>query len=250
MNGMGNAARTPLVDQVYRELQRRIRSKELTPGKRLPTEKQLTDQFGVSRTVLREAIARLSADGMVKAHHGTGVYVSDTAHYEAFQITRDELSTYEYVSRLLELRMAIEAEMAGMAATRRSEADVIELRRLLAAIGEDPEDPDSAIDADAELHIGIARAAGNEYFERFVGFLGIRLVPKRTLTMRGNDRAQQEVLLATLHGEHVAIVDAIAAGDAPAARAAARTHIVNSIERHDRAAAEARAAINTQPLAA
>jgi GntR family transcriptional regulator, transcriptional repressor for pyruvate dehydrogenase complex len=161
-----------------------------------------------------------------------GVFVTDTARHEAFQITPDELETYEEVDKLLELRLAVETEMAGLAAARRSEDDVAELRRLLAAIGADDLHPDASVEADAALHLAIARASKNEYFERFLTFIGVRLVPKRSLIMRGNDGAKSRGLMKALQREHEAIVEAIAAQQPSVARAAARRHLANSLMRH------------------
>jgi DNA-binding FadR family transcriptional regulator len=232
-----NVVRQTLTDQVCVEFRRRIRDRELSPGDRLPTEKELTASLQVSRTVVREAVARLSAEGLVKARHGMGVFVTESARHEAFQITAEELATYEEVGKLLELRLAVETEMAGLAAARRSEADVAELRRLLAAIGADNLNPDASVDADAALHLAIARAAQNEYFERFLTFLGARLVPKRSLIMRGKDDARSRSLMNALQKEHEAIVEAIASKHSPAARAAARRHLANSLLRHRQVAA-------------
>jgi DNA-binding FadR family transcriptional regulator len=231
------ANRKSLADQLYSEVKDRIRSGKFGPGQRLPTEDKFTKEFQVSRTVVREAMARLSADGLVKARHGAGVFVTETAHYEAFQITHDELGTYDDVARLLELRLAVETEMAGLAAERRTQADIDDLQEKLAAITADPDNPDSAVDADAALHLAIAGAAGNPYFERFLVFLGVRLVPNRSLVMRGHDERQRKALLTKIGSEHETIVAAIAAGDARAARAAARRHLTASIKRHANAAA-------------
>lgn len=231
-----NVVRQTLTDQVCAEFRRRIRDGEIGPGDRLPTEKELTASLQVSRTVVREAVARLSAEGLVKARHGMGVFVTETARHEAFQITPTELGTYEEVAKLLELRLAVETEMAGLAASRRSESDVVLLRRLLAEIDADNLHPDASVDADAALHHAIARAAQNEYFERFLTFLGARLVPRRSLIMRGEDGAKSRGLMKALQREHAAIVEAIAAKNSVAARAAARRHLANSLLRHSEVA--------------
>ena len=80
--------------------------------------------------------------------------------------------------------------------------------------------------------MAIARAAKSPYFERFIAFLGIRLIPNRSLAIRERDGEQLSQWLLALREEHAAIVDAIAAGDQRAAREAARRHLVNSIDRH------------------
>jgi DNA-binding FadR family transcriptional regulator len=223
--------RRSLADQLYSDLRERIRSGELPPGERLPTEKGFTEAFGVSRTTVREALARLAADGMVQARQGIGVYVTETANYEAFQISRDELETLEDVTRLLELRLAIETEMAGLAATRRTAGDIKDLRRKLSAINA-ADTSESAARADADFHASIARTAHNVYFERILDFIGTRLVPPRTLVMHERGAKESGAYASLLDAEHRAIVDAIEAGNGNAASTAMRRHLSESLSRH------------------
>src|SRR3546814_3925482 len=100
-------------------------SSDVCSSDRLPTEAEFVDVLGVSRTVIREAIARLAAAGLVEARQGKGLFVSETARYQAFQITRDEVENLSDVIELLELRLCVETEMAALAAERRSEVDVM-----------------------------------------------------------------------------------------------------------------------------
>jgi len=228
---LGNPNRRSLADQLYGDLRERIRSGELQPGERLPTEKDFTEAFAVSRTTVREALARLAAEGMVQARQGVGVYVTETARYEAFQIRKDELESLEDVHRLLELRLAIETEMAALAAARRTKGDVRDLHRKLAAINA-ADTSDAAARADADLHSSIARAAHNAYFERILTFIGTRLVPPRALVIQARDEQESGAYAALLDAEHRAIVDAIEAGDEAAARMAMRCHLSESLSRH------------------
>lgn len=228
---LGSPNRRSLADQLYGELRERIRSRELLPGERLPTEKDFTQAFAVSRTTVREALARLAAEGMVQARQGVGVYVTETAHYEAFQIRKDELESLEDVARLLELRLAIETEMAGLAARRRTKGDIKDLRQKLAAIIA-ADASDTAARADADFHASIAHSAHNVYFERILDFIGTRLVPPRTLVVRERGETESADYAILLDAEHRAIVDAIEAGDGPAASAAMRHHLSESLLRH------------------
>src|SRR4051794_14913113 len=91
-----------LTDDLFAKLEARIRSGELAPGERLPTQKEIALSENVSRTVVREAVARLGAQGLTVSRQGSGVFVADNAEYRAFQITRDELSELADVIKLLE----------------------------------------------------------------------------------------------------------------------------------------------------
>jgi GntR family transcriptional repressor for pyruvate dehydrogenase complex len=220
-----------LADQLVDQLERSIDSGELPPGARFPTEKAITDTAGVSRTVVREAYARLAARGLLVSRRGSGAYVSENARYRAFQVAPEEMEEIEDVIKLLEMRMAIEAEMADLAARRRTDHDIAALRDCLERMAQSP-DRDTAVDADAAFHSAIAAAAHNEYYLRFMGFLGVRLVPRRALYLRDESEAADRAYAGAILRDHEAIFTAIAAGDPIRARRAARRHLEKSLERH------------------
>ncbi len=229
---MAVARRRSLVDEIFDDFADRIRSGQLTPGERLPTEKVLAQELEVSRTVVREAVARLTAHGLTVPKQGSGVFVADGPRYEAFQVTPDELSALEDVVKLLEMRVAIEAEMAALAAERRGPADIEALRGHLHAMSPDTPDVDETVDSDIAFHGALARATGNQYFERFIDFLGVRLVPPRRVYLAGRDDAAHRDYMRGIWKEHEAIFVAVEKGDPKAAGAAARRHMVNSLQRH------------------
>src|SRR3954469_14558878 len=111
-----------LSDGLFRKLEAKIRSGELAPGSKMPAQKDLAEAESVSRTVVREAVARLTAQGLATSRQGSGVFVAETAQYQAFQVTREELAELTDVIKLLEMRLALETEMAGLAAARRTTA--------------------------------------------------------------------------------------------------------------------------------
>lgn len=224
--------RPTLVDSVCQHIRSSIVSGERGPGARLPSEAEIGDVLRVSRTVVREAIARLAAEGLVEPRHGRGVFVSETARYQAFQITRDELDSLHDVIQLLELRLSVETEMASLAAERRSEVDVMNLRRQLRILSEAQGGTDDSVSADVEFHRIIAQASNNIYYMKLIDFLGVRLVPPRSIYLRPNSAHMNESYVATISGEHNAILDAIADRDPQAARLAARTHMSESLRRH------------------
>ncbi len=220
-----------LADSLVHKLEQRISAGELAPGSRFPTEKVITEEFGVSRTVVREAFARLSARGLLVSRRGSGAFVADDANYRAFQVTSDELAAIEDVLKLLEMRMGFETEMAQLAAERRSQDDLIAMRAALIAM-EESTDVDGSVAADAAFHAAIAGATGNVYYTRFTDFLGIRLVPSRRLYLQADDPVRHAAYAATINRDHLAIYTAIEAQDPVKARRAARRHMQKSFERY------------------
>lgn len=229
---MAVARRRSLVDEIFDDFAGQIRSGQLAPGQRLPTEKALAADLAVSRTVVREAVARLTAHGLTVPKQGSGVFVAEGPRYEAFQVTPDELSDLEDVVKLLEMRVAIETEMAALAAERRGDADIKALGDYLQAMSPETPNVDETVDADVAFHRALARATGNQYFERFIDFLGVRLVPPRRVYLSGQDEAAHGRYLRDIWKEHEAIFNAVEKGDAKAAGLAARRHMTNSLLRH------------------
>jgi DNA-binding FadR family transcriptional regulator len=230
-----------LTDELFGRLEARIRSGELQPGSRLPTQREIAESENVSRTVVREAVARLAAQGLTVSRQGSGVFVSQAAEFRALQINRDELSELADVIKLLEIRLAVETEMAGFAAARRTTADIGELQSALARMEAAAGDPVEAAKADRLFHLAIARATQNDYYVRFIDFLGLRLVPPRSLYLGDGPQEAHDAYVAKVRAEHGAIVDAIIRMDSLRAREAARAHMQESLTRHSLLSASARA---------
>jgi len=221
-----------LTDELCAKLEAQIRSAELPAGSRLPPQKEIALAYNVSRTVVREAVARLSARGLTVSRQGAGVFVAETAEYRAFQITPDELHELSDVIKLLEMRLAVETEMAGLAASRRTTSDIGAIREALERMTEVEGDPRASAEADSAFHLAIAHATQNEYYVRFVEFLGLRLVPSRTLYLGARPDEVHRSYAAKVLAEHEAIVDAIVRMDSAKAREAARQHMHESLTRH------------------
>lgn len=221
-----------LTDVLFNKFEAQILSGEMAPGSRFPPQKEIAEREEVSRTVVREAVARLEARGFAISRQGAGVFVSETARYKAFQVTRDEMSELSDVIALLEMRLAIEAEMAALAAARRTNEDVKQMRQALRHIADVSDDPEAAAAADAAFHLAIGRATRNEYYVRIVEFLGIRLVPPRNLYLRDRSAEAHCDYVEKVRGEHQAILDAIVRMDTDGARDAARHHMRESLGRH------------------
>lgn len=231
---------TSLTDDLFVKLEAQIRSGQLPPGSRLPTQKEIAETENVSRTVVREAVARLTAQGLAVSRQGSGMYVADTAEYRAFQITKDELHELADIVKLLEMRLGVETEMAGLAAARRTTADIGTIQDALQAMRDLRGDPVAAAKADTAFHLAIARATQNDYYARFVEFLGLRLVPPRNLYLRDQPEEAHRAYAEKVHGEHEAILDAIVRMDPARAREAARHHMQESLTRHSMLSAAAR----------
>lgn len=223
-----------LTDSLFAKLEERIRTGEMPPGTRFPTQLEISAAENVSRTVVREAVARLSAQGLTTSRQGSGVFVAETAQYRAFQVTREEMGELTDVIKLLEMRLAFETEMASLAAARRTTADIGAIRDALRRMEEVNEDPEAAARADSAFHLAIARATQNHYYERMIEFLGLRLVPPRNLYLRGQSEEAHRAYAAKVHGEHEAILEAIVRMDTNRAREAARHHMQESLSRHSR----------------
>lgn len=231
------AARRPrtLAQGLVDALGERIRDGRLSAGDKLPTEAEVMAEFGVSRTVVREAISKLQAAGMVDTRHGIGTFVVGPGDASAFRIEPQQLATLRDVVAVLELRIGVESEAAGLAAQRRTAANLAAMRAALAAFAAAVEEGRDAVAADFQLHSEIARATQNEHFAGLMATLGAQIIPRARLEASGVIDLQRQAYLRRVNAEHESIVDAIAAKDADAARAAMRTHLANSRERRRRA---------------
>lgn len=216
----------------------RIRDGRLAPGDKLPTEAAVMAEFGVSRTVVREAISKLQASGLVETRHGIGTFVVGVGDGSAFRIEPAQLGTLRDVIAVLELRIGVESEAAALAARRRTAQSLAAMRAALDAFAAAVEEGRDAVSADFQFHTEIARATQNEHFTGLMATLGAQIIPRARLEPAGQADAARQEYLRRVNAEHESIFDAIAAQDADAARAAMRTHLANSRERRRRAFAE------------
>lgn len=224
-----------LSQEVVDELSRRIGDGLLKPGDKLPTEAAIMRELDVSRTVVREAISRLQAAGLVETRHGIGTFVLEPSGEGAFRIDPATVTTIQDVLALLELRISLETEAAGLAAARRSDEQLQLMRQALDAFLAALEQGRETIEADFQFHLNIAGATGNRYFVDFMSYLGMTVIPRARLNTAQLSRDRQADYLQRVHREHEDILSAIALRDADAARAAMRTHLTNSRERLRRA---------------
>jgi GntR family transcriptional repressor for pyruvate dehydrogenase complex len=214
----------------------RIRDGRIVPGDKLPTEAAIMEEFGVSRTVVREAISKLQASGLVETRHGIGTFVVGLGDGAAFRIAPEQIATLHDVIAVLELRIGLETEAAALAAARRTERNLAEMRSALDAFAAALAEGRDAVGPDFQFHQEIARATQNPHFAELMSTLGAMIIPRARLgAAEGVSEAQRSYLLRA-NAEHENIFDAISNRDSDAARAAMRTHLANSRERRRRAA--------------
>lgn len=228
-DGARRPARRNLVATVSDRLRTAIREGRLKPGDKLPSEQALTREHEVSRTVIRESIAALRADGLVEPRHGVGVFVLGTPPPStAFHVEPARISS---IIEMLELRAAVEAEAAALAASRRSPAqeeaiyEAFEDFGRLMALGE------PTTEADRAFHLAIADATNNPRFREFLTMMGRNVIPRSSL-QTGQTEATPADYLDQIQAEHRRILDAISARDDEAARHAMRVHLNGSQERY------------------
>lgn len=214
-----------LTEQLIARLSGDISTGRLRPNERLPTEQELIARFGVSRTVVREAISALRSQGLVDSRQGAGVFVTADPTQRPFRLDPDGLDTAEGVLDVMELRMAVEIEAAGLAAERHSAADVRTMEKTLSAFEEAIDTGGEAIDADYQFHLAICRATGNDYFRSLVEMFGQQIIPRRSIHLEPGDTSERRAYLRRVSGEHRAILNAIRSGNAGSARSAMRRHL-------------------------
>ncbi len=162
-------------------LSRQIVGGALPPGTRLPTELQLSEEAGVSRTVVREAVAALRADGLVVTRQGFGAYVAEHSQQQPFRIDADALDSLQRMIDVMELRLGLEAEAASLAAMRRTAADLRHMEASLAAIDEAVMKSERSMAADFEFHLAIGNSTRNPLFHDFLTYLGHFLIPRQSV---------------------------------------------------------------------
>ncbi len=229
------APRRPRTLDLVDALRQRIVHGHLPLGAKLPTEGQFMAEFGVSRTVVREALSQLQAAGLVQTRHGIGTFVVGTAP-QGFQVGAAQLATLGDVIALLELRIGVETEAAALAAQRRTPAQLAAMRSALDTFAAAVAAGRDAVAADFGFHAEVARATQNTHFADLLATLGPRIIPRSRLDPPDALDAARQDYLRRVNAEHENIFDAIARQDPEAARAAMRTHLGNSRERRRRGA--------------
>ena len=226
--GIKPARKKRLGDILYGEILEQILAGNFKEGDKLPTEIRLTEMFDVSRPVVRQALNRLSADGIVISRQGDGTYVQKRPSSEIYDFANiDDLPRYW---KSFEVRLALEPEAARLAAKRRSDEDLVLLKSDLIAFETSISIPNASTNPDYAFHRRIAQCSGNELFvtlldtchEIITGSMTVAL----GLTQRGSDERKRVVIQ-----EHKHVFEAIEQKDEQAAESYMRHHLMQSKRR-------------------
>ncbi len=217
-----------LASRVTDQIEQLMTDTRLQPGQRLPSEREMSERFGVSRTVVREAVRALMARGLLQVRPGSGT----TVIRPSAQVMTKSMSHYlrsahpqADFEKLIEVRRLLEVGIAGIAAERRSEEDLLDLRTQLETLKQLKEgDDDAYVRCDIGFHMGLARAAHNDYFVLLLDSLNEMMIESRRLALK-LPKTQ-----ARTYRYHKAIFDAIAQQDIEGAREAMRKHLVEAAQ--------------------
>lgn len=220
-----------LAQQLVEALMDEIRAGALMPGMKMPSESALMARFGVSRTVVREAVSRLQAAGLVESHQGKGSFVLMVPVENGAGMDLSKVSTTEDVAELIGFRLGVEVEAAGLAASARSDAEADGIIRAAAAMRSIPGQTSQLLEADFDFHRRVARATGNRFYGDLLDSLGPAIIAYPAHRLPSPDRAGTIGPDETICREHEAIAEAIADGDVDSARAAMRLHLSNTRNR-------------------
>lgn len=241
--GISAPGRKPkLAELVVDTLRKRIGTGEYDAGSKLPTESQMTKIFGVSRTVVREAIAALAADGVVEARQGAGVFVLARAGLRSI----DSGNRISDAINVLEVRMGIEIESAGLAAQRRTNSQDAAIQEAFHEFDRLLERDEPTGKADFHIHRAIAAATSNPFYVEVLDALGTRAIPCDVTSPWRIEPVPTREYQQAVQAEHWLIVAAISEQDVEAARAAMRRHLVRSQELYRQRLREAGPASDTR----
>lgn len=214
--------------EVAKRLREAVSSGEIKRGEKLPSEQVLCQSYGVSRSVVREALSLLKSDGLIISQQGRGQFVNP-AGSSAFRIEPD-FEDRDSLPRLFEFLLAVEVAATEMAAKRRTKKQLETIRTCCNSLESAVNNSSLAVQEDIDFHRAVVNASQNEYFIEFSNFLENR-VRRLVIVARTNTAAQTPKLVLQVQREHEAIYRAIEEQSVSKARKAAATHLENSASR-------------------
>lgn len=219
-----------LTSTLVEHLRNRISSGDISAGEKLPSENSLIAEHGVSRTVVREAITRLQAEGLVHTRRGSGSFALTPPPDPSLATGARVPRTLDERRALMEFRLGFETEAAAKAAASHSEKDLAAMDHALRGFETASGNASASMSCDYEFHLAVARATANSYFAHAVQNFGPSMIamPRRRLEPAESRSATQWSPVAA---EHQAVRNAIASGNPQLAAAAMRIHLANSISR-------------------
>lgn len=216
-----------LADSVAARIRADITSGAYSRGDRLPTERDLSEKYGVSRPIVREAIGSLKRDGLVATRQGLGAFVIETKEI-AFRLAGVDLTDALDVQNVIELLMAVESAATALAAERRNQQQLRAIKKQLHSIQKAFDRNEAGIEEDMAFHREIVDACGNPHFREMSDFLESHV---RNFIRKARASTVRNALLSQVQLEHVAIYNAIANGDPQEARRAAEDHLRGAASR-------------------
>lgn len=222
LEGMRGARAPKLVDVVAQKVSELILARKLLPGDPLPKEHEISTAYGVSRSVVREALVELKALGVVEIRHGKGAFVG-TMPVELLltRVRQAEQEPDALLKEMWEVRAVIEAAIAGFAAERRTDADLAALEQAIDSMDASIKSGGTGSQDDLVFHLYLTRAAHNSVMEQMVTGMANLIEPSRLRSLERPGRP------ASSNREHRGILAAVRSGDAEGARQAMQTHITN-----------------------
>ena len=224
-----------LTDRVAAVLGEEITGGRYSIGDILQSETDMAKSFGVSRTVMREAVSRLKADGLVASKQGAGLFVTATQRQIRFHIDPTDHADIEKLLPIVELRQGFEVEAAGLAALRATAEDLAAMREALDRMADalEKHDTRAGVEADIDFHLSICRATHNPYYAQlFETFRTVLLENISVSREKSHARSPDDgPAISPAQGEHDALFAAIESGDDHAARLRARKHLENTRKR-------------------
>ena len=222
-----------LSERLARELETAIRKGKLATGQKLPTENALDEKYGVSRTVVREAFSRLKTLGLIETRQGSGAFVKALPAAESGKLKLILDGSVDAVLQVVEVRRALEAESAALAAERKTTKSIQKIKQAMRALDQAVAHGGDGVSEDVAFHASIEQAAGNPFLIDTLAILN-QFLENATRVTRANEATRQD-LGDDVRDEHLAIFQAIEAGDAKAARQAGTKHMLNAAKRISKA---------------
>jgi DNA-binding FadR family transcriptional regulator len=223
-------------DEIVERLAQQIIGGRLSAGAKLPSEQEMMVAMGVSRTVVREAVAALRARGLVVTRQGSGAFVTNDPRGQPYMIDPEGLGSLASVIEVMELRMAVEAEAAAIASERATAGQLKQIRQAQKLFSKAVARGERSINEDYAFHDAIAVATQNSRFIEFLHFLGRLIIPRQSIrTFEDADALRR--YLQKVEREHQAIAEAVEARAPSKARELMRRHLLNGRERYRQLAA-------------
>ena len=199
-----------LTDKLATVLMQRIASGEMAPDQRLPAEQRLSEPFGVSRMVVREAVSRLKSIGLLTSRQGAGVFVAPRHQARALAFDPAVVTSMQSVLQVVEVRRGLEADVAALAAERITPDKARSIGQALTELEACPPHGSAGVEADLAFHRSIARATGNPHYERLLGFL--EQYQREAMRVTRTNEALDSTDTIEVRAEHRVIAQAVLRG--------------------------------------